>query len=76
LSVTVSFRVPKELKKKMDELRGLINWSEEIRKFIERRVREYEQLKAIEELEEMIKSLPTVPKGTATRYVRENRDSH
>jgi len=76
LSVVVSFRVPKELKKKMDELRELINWSEEIRKFIERRIKEYEQIKAIEELEEIVKSIPTVPRGTVMKYVREDRDSH
>ena len=76
MSVVVSFRIPKELKKKMDELRGLINWSEEIRKFIERRIKEYEQLRAIEELEEIVRSIPTMPKGTAMKYVREDRDSH
>jgi len=76
LSVTVSFRIPKELKRKMDELRGIVNWSEEVRKFLESRVREYEQLKAIEELERLIESIPSSPKGTASRYVREDRDSH
>jgi len=60
----------------MDELRELINWSEEIRKFIERRIKEYEQIKAIEELEEIVKSIPTVPRGTVMKYVREDRDSH
>ena len=76
MSVVVSFRIPKELKKKMDELRGLINWSEEIRRFIERRIKEYEQIRTIGELEEIVKGIPTVPKGTAMKYVREDRDSH
>lgn len=75
MSVTVSFRVPRELKRKMDELRGEINWSRELREFVERRIREYEQLRAISELEEAIKSLPTSPRGTAAGYVREDRDS-
>jgi len=76
LSVTVSFRVPRELKRKMDELRGVINWSEELRRFVERRVREYEQLRAIEELERLIRRVPAAPRGAAARYVREDRDSH
>ena len=76
MSVTISFRVPKELKKKMDELRGTINWSEELRRYLERRIREYEQSKAIEELEKVIESLPPLPRGTAVGYVREDRDSH
>ncbi len=76
MSVTVSFRIPKKLKEKMDALRGTINWSEEVRKFIERRIREYEQAKAIEELEKIIKRLPEVPRGIVTKYVREDRDSY
>lgn len=75
LSVTVSFRVPKRLKEKMDELRGSLNWSEELRNFVEERVKEYERVKALEELERAIEKLPLLPKGTAVRYVREDRDS-
>jgi predicted DNA-binding protein len=76
LSVTVSFRIPRELKEKMDRLRGYVNWSEEVRRFLERRVRELEQAIAIEELERVIRELPETPRGTAARYVREDRDSH
>jgi len=39
-SDVVVIRVPKELKKRMKNAR--INWSEEIRAFIERRLRRYE----------------------------------
>jgi predicted transcriptional regulator len=76
LSVVVSFRVPKDLKRKMDELRKYVNWSEELRKFIMNRIREIEQEIAIKELEEIIKKLPQSPKGTAVRYVREDRDRY
>lgn len=75
MSVTVTFRVPRELKERMDRLRGRVNWSEEVRRFLERRVRELEQVRAIEELESLIKRLPQVPRGTAVGYVREDRDS-
>jgi len=75
MSVTVSFRVPKELKEKMDRLRNYINWSEELRKFVEMRIREFEQERAIEDFENIIKSLPQASSGTAARYVREDRDS-
>ena len=70
----VSVRVPKELKERMDALRDVVNWSEEIRAFIERRVAELEQEKAIEELERLIEKLPPAPKGVALKYVREDRD--
>ncbi len=76
MSVTVSFRVPKELKEKMDSLRKHINWSEELRRFVEARIREYEQQRVIEELERIIEKMPPSPRGTAVRYVREDRDSH
>jgi len=71
----ISVRIPAELKKKMDSLRGVVNWSEEIRKFIERRVREIEQERVIGELEKLIQELPIAPKGYAARLVREDRDS-
>ena len=61
MSVTVTFRVPKELKERMDKLRGYVNWSEEVRLFLEKRVRELEQARAIEELEKLIRNLPEVP---------------
>ncbi len=76
MGVTVSFRVPEELKRRMDRLRKYVNWSEELRKFLEHRVREYEQERAIEELEEIIRKIPSSPRGTATKYVREDRDSY
>lgn len=75
MSVVVSFRVPRDLKRKMDSLRGYIDWDEELRRFIESRVREYEQKRAIEELEEIIERIPLCAKGTAVRYVRGDRDS-
>lgn len=70
----VSVRVPRELKERMDALRGVVNWSEEIRAFIERRVAELEQERAIEELERLVEKLPPSPRGLALRYVREDRD--
>jgi|YelNatPaOPRAMG01_1025707.scaffolds.fasta_scaffold284713_1 metal-responsive CopG/Arc/MetJ family transcriptional regulator len=72
----ISIRIPGELKKKIDSLKGLINWSEEIRKFIEGKIREIEQEKAIEELEALIQKLPETSRGLAARYVREDRDSN
>ncbi len=70
----VSFRVPKELKKSMKEVK--INWSEEIRKFIEAKVKEYKKVKALEKIDEMLAELPKAKKGTARYYVREDRDSN
>ena len=73
MSTIISVRVPKKLKKRMDKLRDMVNWSEEIRKFLEKRVEEFHRRK---DLEEIRKVLEEVPKGTVTRYVMEDRDSY
>ncbi|AAL81477.1 hypothetical protein PFDSM3638_06745 [Pyrococcus furiosus DSM 3638] len=70
----VSFRIPRELKKEMKKID--INWSEEVRKFIEEKVKEYKRKKALEEIDAMLANLPKAEKGTARKYVREDRDSN
>ncbi len=70
----ISIRIPRELKKSMKEIE--INWSEEIRKFIEKKVREYKRVKALEEIDAMLANLPKAEKETAKNYVREDRDSN
>jgi len=76
LSVVISVRVPRRLKEEMDKLSGYVNWSEEIRKFLEERVKELRRKRVLEEARKVIESLPELPPGTAARYVREDRDSH
>ena len=70
----VSFRIPKELKRSMQ--RAGVNWSEELRKFIEAKVRECVGRKALEEIDAMLADLPRTERGTARRYVREDRDGN
>jgi len=72
----VSIRVPDEVKRWMDELRGEINWSREIREFIIMRIEEVRRRRVLNEVIEYIESLPEAPRGTASRLVREDRDSH
>ena len=49
MSSTFTIRIPRELKEKMKKLNR--EWSEEIRKFIEKRVKHLELMKAVEEVE-------------------------
>lgn len=72
----VSVRVPPDIKREMDELRGEINWSEEIREFIKKKIKDYRKRKALQEIVSYIQTLPEAPKGTAQKLVREDRDSH
>ncbi|MEZ0248182.1 MAG: CopG family transcriptional regulator [Thermoproteus sp.] len=76
MSAVISIRVPKRLKEEMDKLRDRINWSEEIRRYIERVIKEYERIQAVEEVERELAAITPAPKGAAVAYVREDRDSN
>ncbi len=75
MSVVISVRIPRKLKEEMDRLSTEVNWSEEIRRFLEARVEELKRVKVLREVRRVIEKLPEVPRGTVTRYVREDRDS-
>jgi len=49
LSSTFTIRIPEELKKKMKEFK--VEWSVEVRGFIEERIRQLELMKLIKEVE-------------------------
>lgn len=76
MSTVISVRISKKLKEKMDELKDMVNWSEEIRKFLEKRVEELHRRKVLEEIRKVLEKIPESPKGTAAKYVREDRDSY
>jgi predicted transcriptional regulator len=62
----VCIRIPRELKERMDRLRDVISWSEEIRK----------QERALREFEEIIRTIPKLPPEEAVKLVREDRNSY
>ena len=69
-SDVIVIRVPKELKKRMRDAE--INWSEEIRAFIERRLRSYE-------LHNILRDIRGRSRGRrvsvdSTRLIREDRE--
>lgn len=76
MSVVVSFKVRREVKELMDRFKDRINWSEELRRFVEEKVRE---LLARENFENVMRALSEagwgVPKGFSSSSVREDRDS-
>ncbi len=75
MSVVISVRIPRELKEKMDKLKH-INWSEEIREFIRRKIEEYEIREALKRVEEHLQGVPELPPGTIAKWVRSDRESH
>jgi hypothetical protein len=69
----ITIRIPRELREEMKKLN--INWSEEIRKFIARRIDEEVRKRRIKEAISMLKETGSVERGFAEKAVREDRDS-
>jgi hypothetical protein len=76
VSTVLSIRISKDVKRRMDELRDMVDWNDEIKRFLEARVDELYRRKIIEEVRRVVELLPEMPRGSVTKYVREDRDSH
>jgi len=76
MSAVISIRIPRGLKEKMDKLRSQVNWSEEIRKFLEYRVEQLYRKAVLEDIGKIVEEVPESRKGTSVRYVREDRDDN
>ncbi len=71
-SDVILVRVPKELKEKMR--RYGIDWSKEISKFLEERIRALELLEVLNSIEEKAKNRRT--RVNSTKIIREAREEH
>ena len=77
LSEVVSFKVKREVKKKMKMYRDRINWAEELRRFVEDKIKELEAHDNLQRvMDELERASWSVPKGFSQRSVREDRDSY
>ena len=72
MSSTFTVRIPQELKEKMKELPA--EWSEEVRNFIEERVKHLELTKTIEEIEMRAKKRQLTVDSTT--LIREDRERY
>lgn len=70
-TVSVTVRVPKELKKQMERIR--INWSEYIRQAIEKRIELEEAKKASAKLDEIRRRAKPVSTGEIVAWIRADR---
>ncbi len=72
---TLTLSVPKELKKELNELKG-VNWSEETRQFLQGRIKRLKALRKLDELtrnselteEDAIRLGKKINKGIAERH--------
>ena len=74
MSVTVTFKVPAEIKKKMRRFN--VNWSKILREFLIEKIRELEAKENIKKVRGIVDSSGEVPKGFSVNSLREDRDSH
>ena len=72
LSDVVSVRIPRELKKKMKKYN--IDWSSEIRRFIEDRIKTLEFLELLNNVEERARKRRT--RVDSAKLIREEREKH
>jgi hypothetical protein len=70
MSTTITIRIPRELKEKMKQ--NPAQWSEEVRKFIEEKIKHLELLKTLEEIEPRAEKRQT--KIDSTTLIREDRE--
>ena len=71
-----SVKLRREVKEKMVKYRDRVNWAEEVRRFIENKLRELEAEENFEIiLSELRRASWSVPKGFSVESVREDRDS-
>lgn len=76
MTSVISIRLPSEIKQEMEKLKTEINWNEEIKAFLKKRIENRKKKAVMDEVIRMIETLPETPKGTAAQMVREDRDSH
>ena len=69
-------KVPPSVKQKMMDYEKEVDWPEEIRKMIVERIESLDRDRAMREVLGMLEDIPSAPKGTASRLVRKDRDSH
>lgn len=76
MSSVVSFKVSVHVKRRMERLKKYVNWNEELRSYLIKRLEELEREVNMREVIELLKKTSEVPSGTAVALVRKDRDSN
>jgi hypothetical protein len=69
MSTTFTIRIPRKLKEKMEE--NPAEWSQEVRDFLEERVKQVELMRTLQEVES--RAIKRKVKGDSTILIREDR---
>jgi len=76
MNQVISIRVPEETRSEMKKLRRFINWNQEIRAFIQKRIDDKKKDDVLASVTERLRKNPALPSGSAAQLVRTDRDSH
>ncbi len=74
MSVVIGVRVPRRLKEELEELG--INYADEIRRYLEQRVREERAKRLIERIEEFRRRIKPIEENLSAELIREDRDGN
>jgi hypothetical protein len=72
----ISIRIPEKTRSEMKEIGRQINWNEEIREFIKKRIENKKKDDVLASVTARLEKLPEVPQGSVAALVRADRDSH
>jgi len=70
MSTTFTIRIPRKLKERMEK--NPVGWSQEVRGFLEERVRQVELMRVLQEVES--RAIKRKVKGDSTILIREDRE--
>ncbi len=73
MSVVIGVRIPKKLKEELERLG--IDYANEVREFLEKRVREEKARRLLQKIEEFRKGIQIIERNLAAELIREDRES-
>ena len=76
MNQVISIRIPEQTHSEMKKLRRFINWNQEIRDFIKKRIDDKKKDDILASVTELLKKIPALPSGSAAQLVRADRDRH
>jgi hypothetical protein len=76
MNEVISIRIPEQTRSEMKKLRRSINWNQEIRDFISKRIDDKKKDDILASVTERLKKIPALPSGSAAQLVRADRDRH
>lgn len=76
MNTVFSIRVPEQTRSEMKKFREFINWNQEIRNFIQKRIEDQKKDDVLALVTELLTKNHELPSGSAAQFVRSDRDRY